>query len=121
MNISSAISFLKNVLSTLIALTTVLIATSTYIAGIWDGKIVEVANITAQRTVVLLHVEDAARELDVEHDKYVNGQEADIRKRKLEFILKYQADILKQYPVERNKLIWADKFYNEVFIDRVNN
>lgn len=110
------IDFIKSIATTAIALAVVLAAGYNFVDEQLNEKIRLVSSSVVQETFTMIKVEDAVFQLEKENDKYVRGEYNLIRKQNLEVILKYQDEIIEQYPSKRAKLRWAASYYDNKFV-----
>lgn len=114
------LKFAQSLATTIIAVTTVIVGASNYLADELDHKIQDVSEQVARKTFEVFRVEDAVFQLDKEHDKFVNGKADSIRKSNLELVLKYKDAMLKTHPNKRLLLAWAERFYKDNFIEKAS-
>lgn len=113
------IDLVKTTITTSIALFAVLGGGYSHVSNSLDQKIEEISLRTAKKTFEMFRVDDALYELDKEHGKFLTGDLNSIRQINLEFVLKYQDEILKQHPDRKQKLDWLIKYYQDKYIHKM--
>ena len=112
----TVIDSLKSIAQTAIAVALVLMSSYGFVDNQLNEKIRMISTLVVNETLERVKVDDAVFMLNKAVEKFKTGDIRDIKRVNLEFVLKYQDQIIKNYPEKRPEVKWCASFYADHFV-----
>lgn len=112
----TVVDTMKNIAQMAIAVALVLMSSYGFVDKQLDEKIRMISTLVVNETFERVKVDDAVFMLNKAVEKFKSGDEKDIKGVNLEFVLKYQDQIIKNYPEKRPEIKWCANYYAEHFV-----